>query len=187
MKNISIALLAIALLLGSGCSKKTSGDAGDQPASKTAHNVTNVVTVTPHTDQVPNFSWKDSTGKTIDIDSYRGKVLLINFWATWCGPCKRELPDLVAISRETQGQNIAVIGVSTDRGSSALQDVSTFVTEHGIPYQIVISSEDLESAFGNIRAIPTSFIVNPSGKIVQTIVGGRSKEAFMDLLKNAAQ
>ncbi len=178
-------LLTAGLL--AGCSKKQSATNGDGGSSHQAANVTSVVSVTPRTDQVPNFSWKDSTGKTVDIDSYRGRVLLINFWATWCGPCKRELPDLIAISRETAGSNITIIGVSTDRGAGALQDVGSFVAEHGIPYQIVLSNEELETAFGNIRAIPTTFIVNPAGKIVQTIVGGRSKDAFLQILKSAAQ
>ncbi len=185
LRSFAVLLLAAALI--TGCSKKRTAETGGESQTGVPRNVTSVISVTPRTDEVPNFSWKDSTGKVVDIDAYRGQVLLINFWATWCGPCKRELPDLIAISRETAGQKITVIGVSTDRGSGVLQDVGTFVSDHKIPYQIVISNEDLESAFGNIRAIPTTFIVNPAGKIVQTIVGGRSKEAFLELLKTAAQ
>jgi thiol-disulfide isomerase/thioredoxin len=180
--RVLLPLAFITLLLVAGCSKKTGGDSRAESVS----NVTPVVGVTPRTGQAPNFSWKNSSGATVDLDSFRGKTVLLNFWATWCGPCKRELPDLIALSKEMTGKDVAVIGVSTDRGATAVQDVSSFVTEHGIPYQIVVSSEELENAFGNIRAIPTTFIISPSGKIVQTIVGGRSKEQFAEMLASAA-
>ena len=168
------------LLLFSNCTKKQQAD-NNTKTNKSA-NVTEVVSVTKRTDKASNFSWKDSTGKTIDLDSYLGKVTLINFWATWCGPCKMELPDLIAISKEMADKGVKIIGVSTDRGANVLEDVSSFVAEKGIPYQIVISNEDLDEAFGNIRLIPTTFVVDAEGKIVQTIVGARSKAAFLEAI-----
>jgi thiol-disulfide isomerase/thioredoxin len=180
--RLLLSLSLLAALLVTGCAKKNNADNRAESVST----VTPVVSVTARTDRAPNFSWKNSSGALVDLDSFHGRVVLVNFWATWCGPCKRELPDLVAISKEMANRNVTVIGVSTDRGATAVQDVSSFVTEHGIPYQIVVSTEELETAFGNIRAIPTSFIISPSGKIVQTIVGGRSKEQFADLLASAA-
>ena len=168
------------LLLFSNCTKKQQTD--NNTKTQKSSNVTDVVSVTKRTDKVSNFSWKDSTGKTIDLDSYRGKVTLINFWATWCGPCKMELPDLIAISKEMADKGVKIIGVSTDRGANVLEDVSSFVAEKGIPYQIVISNEELDEAFGNIRLIPTTFVVDTDGKIVQTIVGARSKAAFIEAI-----
>jgi len=173
-------IFMISLLLTTGCSKKQ-GDQKKAPVEVTS-NVSEVTSVSKRPDLVPNFAWKDSAGKTIDLDSYRGKVVLINFWATWCGPCKRELPDLIAISNELAGRNVSVIGISTDRGTNVIDDVKSFVKEKGIPYQVVISSEDLEEAFGNIRVIPTTFLVDASGKIAQTIVGARSKQAFTEAI-----
>ncbi|MBI1806865.1 MAG: TlpA family protein disulfide reductase [Ignavibacteria bacterium] len=174
-----IFLLAALFMLSSGCMKKAEEDQPRQEKVSPLHsNVAEVLDVTKRPDVVPNFTWKDSAGKIIDFDSFKGKVTLINFWATWCGPCKRELPDLVALSTELAPRNIKILGVSTDRGTNAVEDVRTFVKEHGLTYQNVIANADLEEAFGNIRAIPTSFLIDAQGKITQTIVGLRSKEFY---------
>lgn len=179
----SIASALVALLLLAGCStKRQDNDTADEGTTSRAANVAGVLSVTTREGKVPNFSWKDGSGRVVDFDSYRGDVALINFWATWCGPCKREIPDLVAISREMAPRNVKIIGISTDRGSNVLDEVSSFVAENGIPYQIVISNEDLESAFGNIRAIPTSFLIDRNGNIAQTIVGARPKAVFLQAI-----
>lgn len=179
-------VVAALFLCSSGCSRN------DAPKSASVsglarHTVAEVIAVQARGDKVPNFSWKDSTGKTVDLDAYRGKVTLVNFWATWCGPCRRELPDLVALSRELAGRDVRIIGVSTDRGANVIEDVQTFVDAQGIPYQVVISNEDLEEAFGNIRALPTSFVINADGKIVQSFMGMRSKEFFAEALTAGLQ
>jgi thiol-disulfide isomerase/thioredoxin len=168
-------------LLVSGCTRKESRSAvTQQPAP--GGTVAEVMSVVKRADRAPNFSWRDSTGKTVDFDSYHGKVTFINFWATWCGPCKKELPDLVALSRELAGRDVRFIGVSTDRGANIIEDVRSFVNEQGIPYPIVISNEDLEDAFGNPRAIPTSYLVDADGRIVKTLVGLQSKQALSDAI-----
>jgi cytochrome c biogenesis protein CcmG/thiol:disulfide interchange protein DsbE len=186
MKYFIIALFSALFLFGSGCAKKSTQEqaaSGSGPAA--VKNVSEISNVTQRQDRVPNFSWKDSTGKSVDFDSFRGSVTLVNFWATWCAPCKRELPDLIALSRELAPQNIRIIGVSTDVGSDVAGDVRAFVREHGIPYQIILTNDDLDNAFGNVRQLPTSFIINKEGKIVQTLVGGRPKEEFIRMLTAA--
>lgn len=170
-----IAALA-AMLFAEGCGKSHNQSEQQTPVAASA--VPEVFNVVKRGDKVPDFSWKDSTGKTITIDSYRGKATLINFWATWCVPCKRELPDLVALSREMAARDVRILGISTDRGANVGEEVAGFVRDRGIPYQILISSEDLEEAFGNVRAIPTTFLVDADGKIVQTFVGARTKDLF---------
>ncbi len=151
---------------------------GDSPVTPAPMNVAEVSSVVPRRDKVPNFSWKDSTGKVVDYDSFHGKVTLINFWATWCSPCKKELPDLVAISQELAGKGVKIIGVSQDRGVNVLEDVKSFVRDNRIPYQIVISTDELEEAFHNVRQLPTTFLVDGQGNIVKTFIGARSKEIF---------
>ncbi|HUL44583.1 MAG TPA: TlpA disulfide reductase family protein [Bacteroidota bacterium] len=162
-------------LVLSSCTQNRESSTGTQPVGV---HVFPVASVSPRNDMVPNFSWTDTTGKSVDFDSYRGKVTLINFWATWCGPCKKELPDLVELSKEYEGKNVKFLGLATDRGSDVANDVARFVQEHHIPYQNLVSSEALEEAFGNVPAIPTSFLIDGQGKIVQTYVGARSKEFF---------
>ncbi len=175
--GIRLSVVLSILLIGfSGCVKKDSRAGDTQPAA--AGNVSDVMNVVKRSEKVPNFSWKDSTGKIQDFDSYRGRVTFVNFWATWCGPCKKELPDLVALSQELAPRNVRFIGVSTDRGPNIIEDVRTFVGEHGITYPVVVSNDDLDDAFGDPRMIPTSFIVDSDGKIAKTLVGLYSKEAL---------
>ena len=175
-----VVIMSVLLLLG--CKQREQSQSSAQPVRETAGNVAEVINVEKRSEKVPNFSWKDNSGKTLFFDAVRGKVTLVNFWATWCGPCKRELPDLVALSSELANRDVKIIGVSTDRGANAIEEVRTFVQEHGIPYQVIVSSEDLEEAFGNVNFLPTSFIVDADGKIVQTFVGPRTKTYFSDAL-----
>ncbi|MBI5021416.1 MAG: TlpA family protein disulfide reductase [Ignavibacteriales bacterium] len=174
--------LLVAIVLITGCAKKKEQSGEVESAGSKAANVSEISNFEKRADLAPNFSWKDKDGKTISFDTFRGKVTLVNFWATWCGPCKRELPDLIALSKEMETKGVKVIGISTDRGSNVIDDVKSFVSQSGITYQIVISTEDLEEAYGNIRVIPTTFLIDADGKIAETIVGGRSKEQFAEAI-----
>jgi thiol-disulfide isomerase/thioredoxin len=184
MRIMTFLLLVSTLLLAAGCSKKE-GDASKNSAI--AANVAEVATVEQRAGRAPNFTWKDASGKTVSFDEFKGSVTLVNFWATWCVPCKQEIPDLIAISNELASKNIKIIGISTDRGLSVTDDVSSFVKEKGIPYQILISNDDLESSFGNIRMIPASFIIDANGMIVKELVGLHSKAAFVEAITAAVK
>ena len=178
IRSLGFLILAV-LALWTGCStKKDELKASSSTTSGTGGNVAEANDVIRRGDKAPNFSWKDTMGRVVDFDAFHGKVTLINFWATWCGPCKAELPDLVSLSQEMAGRGVKIIGVSTDRGPGATDLVRSFVQAHGIPYQVVVSNDDLDDAFGNPRAIPTSYLVGADGKIAQTIVGMRSKAYF---------
>lgn len=178
----SITISLLAFLLVTGCSKKKEDKSENNPTPVKVSNVSEIMNVSKRSGMAPNFSWKDQSGETIDFDSFRGKVTLINFWATWCGPCKRELPDLIALSKEMADKNVKVLGISTDRGSNVVDEVRSFVAEYGISFQIVISNADIEEAYGNVRVIPTTFLIDANGKIAQTIVGVRSKEQFVEAI-----
>ena len=176
--RIRIVSFLTILFLFSGCTRKEQAATTTKPTSPVSDNIAEVVKVEQRANKVPNFSWKDRSGNITDFDSYRGNVTLINFWATWCGPCKKELPDLIALSKELSNRGVKFIGVSTDRGGNVVDDVRAFAQKQGMTYQIVVANEEMEEAFGNIRAIPTSFIIDREGKIAQSIVGMRSKEFF---------
>ena len=180
--RLSSAIIIALLLLFPGCSKQEEQNSSSQSNSKVTDNVAEVLKIEKRTNKAPNFSWKDNAGNTVVFDAVRGKATLVNFWATWCGPCKRELPDLIALHAELANRGVKIIGVSTDRGSNVVEDVRAFVKEHGIKYQVVVSSEELEEAFGNVHLLPTSFIIDAEGNIVQTFVGPRSKEFFTEAL-----
>src|SRR5258706_423401 len=139
--------IAALLLIATGCGQKADVKTEGQQQSVSqvqstdvVGNVAEVRTVSKRPNLVPNFSWTDNNGKTIDFDSFHGKVTLVNFWATWCGPCKRELPDLIALSQELAPKNIKILGVATDRTPNAVELVRSFVKEHGILYQNIVSN-----------------------------------------------
>ena len=117
---------------------------------------------------LPALSMQDLDGRTITTDDLRGKVILVNFWATWCGPCRAEIPDLIKLQARYP-DHLQVIGVSADEGP--VQVVEDFATEFGINYPIVLSTPELGRAFPGVMALPTSFIIDPEGRVVQTHVG----------------
>lgn len=119
------------------------------------------------------------TGEDESLAKYKGKFVLINFWATWCPPCKHEIPDIIKL-REKYKDNFEVLGVSLDRVGD--EGVETFVKTSGITYPIIMGDRNVAAAYGGITAIPTSFIVNKEGELVEKIVGFRTYQQFEELL-----
>ena len=117
---------------------------------------------------LPALSMQDLDGRTITTDDLRGKVMLVNFWATWCGPCRAEIPDLIKLQAR-YADHLQIIGVSADEGG--VQLVEDFATEFGINYPIVMGTPELNRAFPGVMALPTSFIVDPEARVVRTHVG----------------
>jgi thiol-disulfide isomerase/thioredoxin len=135
-----------------------------------------------------DFSWTGESGNKVTFAEFsKDNVVLINFWATWCGPCKRELPDLIALHNEYKGKSVKIIGISVDRDADVLGLVRNFAAETNLTYPIVIDNGELEKAFGGIRGIPTSFFVNKNGEIVKKMIGLQSKETFQAALMAAAE
>jgi len=141
-------------------------------------NLAEVVSVTDREDLAPGFTWKGADGREIRFDDARGSVTLVNFWATWCGPCKAELPELVRISRRYADRGFRIIGVATDRVPNSASLVAEYIVKYGIPYQVVLSTQEVERAFGNVRQMPTSILVDREGRIVDTMIGMRSEAEF---------
>jgi len=141
-------------------------------------NLAEVVSVTEREGFAPGFTWKGADGREIRFDDARGSVTLVNFWATWCGPCKAELPELVRISRKYADRGLRIIGVATDRVPNAASLVAEYIGRYGIPYQVVLSTQEVERAFGNVRQMPTSVLVDREGRIVDILIGMRSEADF---------
>jgi thiol-disulfide isomerase/thioredoxin len=116
----------------------------------------------------PTVAMQDIDGHAITPESLRGKVVIVNFWATWCPPCRAEIPDLVAL-QTAYGDRVQVIGISQDE--AGVDVVRRFAAAQHMNYPIVMMTPDLEKAFTGIAALPTSFIVDRSGRIVQRHVG----------------
>ena len=119
---------------------------------------------------VPAFSLTDLDGKVIDQKAWKGKVVLLNFWATWCGPCRAEIPDLITLQNKYRDQ-LVIIGLSVDEGKTANADVKKFVTDHQMNYAVAIVDEKIEKLFGGVSSIPSTFVLNTEGKMVQRHLG----------------
>ena len=160
------AVLATGLLLGCfiyGCSSS--------PSSVKA-------AVKPEKDRrpAPDFTLKDADGKPVRLSDYRGKVVLLDFWATWCGPCKIEIPWFMEFERKNKDRGFSVIGVSMDE--EGWDAVKPFVNRLGINYRIVMGNDGTAQAYGGIDALPTAFLIDREGKIAAVHVGLASKREF---------
>ena len=134
----------------------------------------------------PDFVLEDLSGRTVALSSFKGKPLLINFWATWCGPCKIETPWLVELQNEYASKGLEVVGISTegedlqpgDKEGLARQKaaVARFVKEYHMQYPVLVNGDSLASTYGGLDAMPTSVYVNPEGKVVAMQLGITSKE-----------
>lgn len=132
-----------------------------------------------------NFTWMDSGKKVSFSDVAAGKVVLLNFWATWCPPCRKEIPDLIAIANDVAAKGGLVFGVAIDHKGDPLATVKTFAEKQSIGYINVVDNQSISEAYGGIQSIPTTFIIDRQGKVVQKLVGMQSKEAFMAALQRA--
>ncbi|HRP01824.1 MAG TPA: TlpA disulfide reductase family protein [Candidatus Kapabacteria bacterium] len=128
---------------------------------------------------IPNFEFNKDGKKTNFKDFVKGKVVFINFWGTWCPPCRREIPDIVEISNELSKKNFVVIGMASEKVADPVSHVAKFAEANKITYTNFIITKELAEAFGKIEAVPTTFIVDTKGNIVEKIVGMRDKETFM--------
>jgi len=117
---------------------------------------------------VAPFTARDLNGRDISPASYRGKVVIINFWATWCPPCRAEIPDLIALQEKYRDQ-LQIIGVSEDEEPAEV--VQRFVSVHNMNYPTVMATPALRKAFPGVSALPTSFIIDRESRVVQKHVG----------------
>ena len=124
---------------------------------------------------VPSFSVRSFTGQTLDPAEWKGKVVILNFWATWCTPCRFEIPELEALQKQFQG-SLQVVGLSVDDGPPS--QVADFVKRMDFDYPVAMASDQLQDKFGGILALPTSFVINRDGRVVQKHVGLVSPEYY---------
>jgi thiol-disulfide isomerase/thioredoxin len=123
-------------------------------------------------DEGLNFSAPGLDGKQIDLASYRGHPVIVDFWATWCGPCRRQIPELVALYKKyNKSRGLVIIGVSCDLiQGDGVRAVAPFIEEFQINYPIALADENLTNSLG-IEAIPTTLFIGPDGKIFSKVVG----------------
>jgi peroxiredoxin len=128
--------------------------------------------------QAPNFSLKDANGNPVNLADYRGKVVLVNFWATWCGPCEAEIPWFIEFEQKYKDRGFAVLGISMD--DDGWKAVRPYIASHKINYPIVIGSEVVSQQFGDIDSLPTSFVLDRQGRIATNHVGLVDKRDYQN-------
>ncbi len=128
--------------------------------------------------KAPNFTLKDADGNPVNLTYYRGKVVLVNFWATWYGPCEVEIPWFVEFEKKYKDQGFAVLGLSMD--DDGWKSVRPYIASHKINYRVMIASEVVSQQFGDIEALPTSFVLDRQGRIATNHVGLVDKRDYQN-------
>ena len=126
----------------------------------------------------PEFALKDANGKTVRLEDYRGKVVLLDFFATWCGPCKIEIPWFMEMERRNKDRGFAVLGVSMD--DEGWDIVKPFLSELGVNYRVVIGNDATAQLYGGVDALPTTFLIDRNTKIAAVHIGLASRKVFED-------
>jgi len=135
-------------------------------------------------ERVPSFTLKTLDGEIFNIVDHVGeKVIIINFWATWCPPCRAEIPGFVKLFEKYRDKGLLIVGISLDRGSNAESIVRNFIKEYKVNYPAMMGNEEVVKKFGGITAIPTTFILDKKGEIVRKIIGYRDEIYFENIIK----
>lgn len=169
-------MLTAALVLAA-CSKqaeapKTTASAAPAPAPAAHANTAALPVLGP----APAWNLKDVHGQPITSEQFKGKVVVVDFWATWCGPCRSEIPGYVDFQRKYGEKGLAIIGVSLDEAGPKV--VEDFVKKFGVDYQIVMGDDAIQSAFGGMDAIPTTFLIDRAGQLRDKKVGAEPSEEY---------
>lgn len=124
----------------------------------------------------PDFALKDANGATVHLSDYRGKVVLLNFWATWCGPCKLEIPWFIEFERELKDRGFAVLGVSLD--DDGWKSVKPYIEQRKVNYRIMLGNDAIADQYGGVDALPTTFLIDREGRIAAKHQGLVSKNEY---------
>lgn len=131
--------------------------------------------------KAPEFELKSTTGKAIKLSDFKGKIVIVDFWATWCPPCRKGIPDLIDLQNKYKDKLI-IIGISVDQ-EKTINDVKPFVKKYGINYPVVYSDNKVITDFGGIESIPTSFIIDQKGNVVNKHIGLYPKYVYEEEIK----
>ena len=166
----ALGALALVGLLGvTGCSKNTAPPDCCGTETAKANEATATLALLKDPIEVPPFTVTDLDGKTISFADLKGKVVLVNYWATWCPPCRAEIPDLVKL-QDKYRDTLVVLGISEDEDASP-QEVKAFAVAQKMNYPVIMTTPALKKIFKGVSALPTTFVIDPEGKIRQRHVG----------------
>ncbi|HEY6307010.1 MAG TPA: TlpA disulfide reductase family protein [Candidatus Angelobacter sp.] len=179
MKTRCLLLLGVTLLVSGRALRPQSQDA---PAtSKDKANGPAIGT------PAPDFELKvlGGEGKTMQLSSLKGKAVIVNFWATWCEPCKIEMPWLVELQKKYGPQGLQIIGVAVDDAEE--KDISNFSRKMGVNYPVLLGTERVADLYGGVDGLPTSFFLDRSGQVVDHVLGLVSESVMEDAIKKSLE
>jgi thiol-disulfide isomerase/thioredoxin len=133
----------------------------------------------------PAWELKDLEGKVVRSADFKGKVVVLNFWATWCPPCRKELPDFVALQKEYGSRGLTFVGVALDEEGASV--VKPFAKEAGISYPLVIGDEKVVQAYENVEMYPTTYVIDRNGNVVSRHIGSLTKAEMEQEIKPLLQ
>ena len=151
-----------AVMLFTGCSGSSSVSAAVKPDGERK--------------PAPNFTLTDEAGKAVKLSDFKGKVVLLNFWATWCGPCKVEIPWFIEFHNNYHDRDLVILGVSFD--DDGWKSVKPYVTDKKINYRIMIGNDDVAKLYGGLDSLPTTLMIDRAGNVAATHVGLISKSDY---------
>jgi thiol-disulfide isomerase/thioredoxin len=130
----------------------------------------------------PDFELKTLEGKAVRLSELRGKAVVVNFWATWCAPCKLEMPWLVELQKQYGEKELAVIGIAMDEDTDS---IAAMMKELGVNYTVLLGTESVGDAYGGVQFLPATFYIDRAGKITSSKYGFASRREMEDSIKKA--
>ena len=170
MKSFLLAGLAVVVVASSACSREA------EPVQASA----GVETALPVLGKAPSWTLKGVDGSEVKSTDFNGKVVVVDFWATWCPPCKKELPEYVALQKKYADKGLVIVGISLDELPAA--DVKAFGEKMKINYPLVMGDGDAVDAFGGIQGLPTAFVIDREGNVRHVKLGLADPAAYEKLI-----
>lgn len=133
----------------------------------------------------PDFELKTLNGQTVRLSDYQGKKVILNFWATWCPPCKAEMPHMQSFYEKYKHQGVEILAVNLTSQDSGVDKVQSFAKEYGLTFPVLLDEEGFAAQKYNIVTVPTSYMIDTEGTIVETVVGPMDETMMENLLKKA--
>jgi len=128
------------------------------------------------------FTLLDINGRSVSLSDFKGKVIILDFWATWCPPCKAEIPHFIELYYKYKSKGLEIIGIGLDTGGAKV--LKEFANANGVTYPILVGNNNVTNAYGGVRGIPTTFVIDREGNIIKKLVGYQTKEVFEELIQD---
>lgn len=151
------------------------------PAAQANKNTSQAANETRQYPDAPDFTLKNLENQEVRLSDYKGKVVFLNFWATWCAPCRQEIPHFIDLVDKYGKDGFVVLGVALD--PREFEKVPGFANQLGINYPVLLDETGVSQLYGGIQSIPTTFVIDRNGKAIDRIVGSRPHAEFEKIVK----